>query len=105
MVAEFVEEVEIVGSLEDFNKFNDVRGLYFREHFDFIERALLQFRVLFEFLNVDDFDSDFLLVARVDASVDFAVLALANLLVQGVIFNHLDHSVRFLSINIQNVQL
>lgn len=90
-VAELVEEVEVVGGFEDLDEPDYVGAADFAQDLDLVKSALLEFPVLFEFVDVDDFDGYGSVGVGVDASVDLAVLAFADLLVDCVVLDDLDH--------------
>ena len=90
-VAEFVEEVEVVDGFEDLYEANDVGGFDFVKDVNLVEGALLEFWVILESFNIDDFDCNFFVCSGVDSSIDFAVLSLSDLFVKGVVFDDLDH--------------
>lgn len=90
-VAVLIEEVEVVGRLEYFDELDDVGRVYPGKDVDFVEGALFQLGIFLELVDVDDLDSHFLLRLGVHALEDFAVLALADLLVKSVVFDDLHH--------------
>lgn len=87
-----IHEVEVVIGFEHFDVADDVGGgLDGGEDVDFVDGALLEFGVLFELLHWDDFDGEFFFGFYVDGFVDFAVDALANGLVEGVVVDYARH--------------
>lgn len=90
-IAILIKKVEIVHCFEYFDEGNNMRGTYFVQDLYFVEGALLQFRVIFKFFNGDHFGSYLFARAGVDAAEDFAILALADLFVKGVVLDYFDH--------------
>ena len=99
LVAELIEEVEIVGSFEYLNETDDMGTVNFGQDLDFIEGAFFELGVFFILLDVDDFDGHLFLSSGIDASVHFPVLSLPYLFVKGVVLDDLDHSVIFIYLN------
>ena len=96
MVAEFIEEVKIIGSLQNFNELDNMRRVDFGKNLNFIEGAFFELGIFLKFLHIDDFDCNLFFVPGIDASVNFAILSLANLFMEGVVFDYLNHSVNFI---------
>lgn len=89
-ITEFIDEIEIVWSLEHFDEFYDEGGWFYSgEVADLVGRTLLESRIFLEFLERDDFDGIFLVGQVVDAEIHFAVAALADDVTEGVVLNHL----------------
>ena len=58
-VAEFVDEVVIIGGFEDLDEAYNMGGvLYFGQGLDFVDGELFQFGAHFKLLDFDDFDGD-----------------------------------------------
>lgn len=58
-VAEFVDEVVIIGGFEDLDEAYDMSGvLDFGQGLNFVDGELFQFGAHFELLDFDDFDGD-----------------------------------------------
>ena len=98
-IAVLIKEIKIIDSFEYLDKSDNMRAVYLRQNLYLIEGAFLQFRVIFEALDIDHFNGDFFGVAAVDSSEYFPLLSLADLLVEGVIFNDLDHPLNLISKN------
>lgn len=90
-IAKLIKEVKVIDGLEYLDEPDYIRRIDLCEHFDLIKRAFLQFRIVFETLDVDHLHCYFLAVSAVDAAVHLSIFSLADLLVKCVIFDDLDH--------------
>ena len=85
-VTELVDEVVVVGCLEDLDEANDMGGvLYLGESLYFVDGELLEFGTAPELLQFDYFDCDCLVGLLVDGPVDLTELALPDDVVQHVV--------------------
>ena len=75
-----------------------MRRVYLGEYLNFIESAFFKFGIFFKFLHIDDFDCNFFFVSGIDAPVHFAIFSFTYLLMEGVVFDYLNHSVNFIII-------
>jgi hypothetical protein len=91
-IAEFVNEVEVIGGFEHVVVLDDVVVvLDVSEDVYFVDRTFLKFFVFPKFRYGDHFDRVFFLVIVIGRPVDFAVDAGSNFLVEGVVLDVLDH--------------
>lgn len=91
-IAEFIDEVEVVGGFEHVVVPDYVRvRLNAAQDVDLVDRALLQFLILPELGDGDHLDGVLLLVGVVDGPVDLPVHARPYDLVQGVVLDVFDH--------------
>ena len=91
-VTVLIDEVVVVGCLEDFDEADDVGGVFdLREGLYLVDGELFKFRTGFKFLYFDDFDGHGLVVCLVGVSVDFAELSFAHDIVKNVVLNLFAH--------------
>jgi len=89
--AVLIDKIVVVGSPQHLNKFDDIGMVYFRKDSDLVIRELTEFWCMLEFLNIHHLDRIEGRILLVFSLVDVAVLALAYLFDQNVVFNHLVH--------------
>lgn len=90
-IAKLIKEVKIIDGLEYLNEPDNIRRVDLGQHLYFIERAFLQFRIVFESFNIDDLHCHLLVISAIDAAVHLSVLPLADLFMQRVILDDLHH--------------
>ena len=91
-ITKLVDKVVIVGSLEDFKEFDNMRSIFdLRKGLNFIDSELFQLGTHLEFVNPDDFNRDDSLSFVVDSSVNFAKLPFSNHALQTVVLDFLPH--------------
>jgi hypothetical protein len=92
LIAEFVDKVIIVGGFEDFDEANYVSGILdFGEGVDFIDGEFLEFGAGSEFLDLDDFDGNYLAGLFVVGFVDFSEFSGSHCGFQDVVLYFLSH--------------
>lgn len=75
-IAEFVDEVVVVGGLQDFNEANDVGGVfYFGQSLYFVDGEFLEFGAHLKLFDFDDFDGDKLTSLLIESLVDLTELS------------------------------
>lgn len=92
MVAEFLNNIVVVGSLENVVEHDNIWVVEFLEDFDFVEERLLEVFVSGQFLFGQNLHGDFLLSFEVLTSVYFSESAFSenSFLVKGILANILD---------------
>jgi len=91
-VAVFVDEIEIIRCFEHVDILNYVLILLdISQNVDLVDRAFLQFFVLFKPSHLDDLDGVFLVVIFIDGSENLTVSALSDYFVKSVVLNDTHH--------------
>lgn len=91
LVTELIEEVEVIGSFENFYELDNMRWIDIREDFYFIKGAFLKFGVFFKFLNIYDLDSNLPFSPRINTPENLTILTFSNLLMQRIVLDYLYH--------------
>ena len=99
-IAELINEIEVVGSFEHIDVFDDVLiFFYICEDINLINCAFLQFFVLLETTNLDNLDSVLFVIIFIDCPVNFSVCAFSNNLVKSVILYYANHQTIIIKIS------
>ena len=91
VIAEFVDEVEVIGGLEGFDELDDVLVFEGGEDVDLIDGELFEFGVGAEGGFGDDFDGVLEFGFLVDGAVDLAVDPLPHRLLQKIVLDQFAH--------------
>lgn len=91
-ITKFIYEIKVIDSFEHINILNNVgTSLDGRKDVNFIDCALFEFRYLFEFVSVDNFNCHLKFCFHVHCLVNFSVHSLAELFLHRVVLDYLPH--------------
>lgn len=86
-IAKLIDEVVIVGSLENLDESNHMGSIFdLRQGLDLIDGEFFEFRAELKLLHLDDLDGHSLPVLLIDCLVHLSELTLSDHVVQHVIF-------------------
>lgn len=93
LVAELIDKVKVIGSLERFHKSHNVAMPDRPKDVDFVDGQLLELRIRSERSLGDDLDGESPLILLMGGAVDLPIDSLADGLVQQVVFHQFAHSI------------